>query len=214
MTRQNNWLISQFINKTEDQRDVFIKVVYSINADCLGGCLTTLDMRVLQTNELNLRNTSFFTRITEALTDNVRDGTTLTTSITRVSPDSSTSGLYVAFQDQGTCIGLSEVTVFYPICDAISLEAGANFTATHPGETSNGICFSNMAINLPPSFEATCTLTFHSESALSTRWTIDGRPLQCMCVPGYVYRSSSSEVQCEGMCIVCVLLECFEKIPA
>jgi len=144
-------------------------------------------MRVLQTNELNLRNTSFFTRITETLTDNVRDGTTLTTSITQVTPDLSTSGLYVAFQDGGTCITLSEVTVFYPICDAISLEAGANFTATrYPGETSNGRCFNNMAINLPPSsFEATCTSVPFNESALSTGWSIDGKPLQCMCFPGY-----------------------------
>jgi len=27
LSQENNWLISQFINKTEGQRDVFIKVV-------------------------------------------------------------------------------------------------------------------------------------------------------------------------------------------
>ena len=52
--------------------------------------------------------------------------------------DLSTTGLYVAFRDLGTCIVLFEVTVFYSVCDAVLFDVGANFSVLgFPGDTSS-----------------------------------------------------------------------------
>ena len=118
---QDNWLITQFINNTMRQAVIYIRVRYAINSQCEGGrgCLTTLDTYVFQTNTSDMSFTSnisniFVTRPIAALTDTVRDGATIVTRILPVMADLSTTGLYVAFRDLGTCIALVEVTVFYP----------------------------------------------------------------------------------------------------
>ena len=188
---QDNWLITQFINNTLRQEDVYIRVTYSINRDvCTTGC-QTLDMYVLQTNEVDqnfIRNVSVFENSSRfVLTSNIRDGINLITRTMRISADLSTSGLYVAFRDLGSYIGITEVIVYYPVCDSTSLDFGANFLTTQfPGGTSVGSCFTNMAIylhSINDSFEATCTLN-NNESL--TNWTINGGPSGCMCLPGYI----------------------------
>ena len=167
---QDNWLITQFINNTMRQAVIYhdIRVRYAINTQCEGQCSTALDTYVLQTNISDMSFTSnvsniFVTRPIAALTDTLRDGTTIITRILPVTANLSTNGLYVAFRDLGTCIGLSEVTVFYPVCDAVLLDVGADFSELgFPGNTSSGVCFTNMAIGINPlenSFTATCTLT-------------------------------------------------------
>ena len=149
---QDNWLITQFINNTLRQEDVYIRVTYSINRDvCTTDCLTTLDMYryVLQTNEVDqnfVRNVSVFENSSRfVLTSNIRDGYSLITRTNRVSADLSTSGLYVAFRDTGTCIAISEVLVYYPVCDSTSLDFGVNFSRQFPGGTSIGSCFPDIA---------------------------------------------------------------------
>ena len=169
---------------------------------------------MLQTNISDMSFTSnvssiFVTRPIAALTDTERDGTTIITRILPVTANLSTTGLYVAFRDIGTCIVLSEVTVFYPVCDAILLDVGANFSELGlPGDTSSGVCFTNMAIGINPlenSFTATCTLTSMLMSSqqtyqLFTNWTINGNALpQCMCLPGYEFTNRATSLQCRGM---------------
>ena len=216
---QDNWLITQFINNTMRQAVIYIRVRYAIISQCEGGrgCLTTLDTYVLQTNTSDMSFTSnvssiFVTRPIAALTDTFRDGRTIITRILPVMADLSTTGLYVAFRDTGTCIALSEVTVFYPVCDAVLLDVGANFSELgFPGDTSSGVCFTNMAIGINPlenSFTATCTLTSMLMSSqqtdrLFTNWTINGDTLpQCMCLPGYEFTNRTTLSQCRGMCVV------------
>ena len=181
--------------------------------------MTTLDTFVLQTNTSDMSFTGnisniFVTRPVATLTDTVRDGQTLVTRIIPVMANLSTTGLYIAFRDLGTCIALSEVTVFYPVCDAVLLDVGASFSGLgFPGDTSSGVCFSNMAIGINPlenSFTATCTLTSMLMSSqqtdqLFTNWTINGNALpQCMCLPGYEFTNRTSSLQCQGMCM-CVV---------
>ena len=194
---QDNWLITQFINNTMRQAVIYIRVRYAINSQCEGRCLTT--------HIFGIRS------IIAALTDTVRDGTTIVTRILPVMADLSTTGLYVAFRDLGTCITLAEVTVFYPVCDPILVDVGANFSVLgFPGDTSSGVCFTNMAISINPlvnNFTATCTLTSMLISSqqtdrLFTNWTINGNALpQCMCLPGYEFTSRTTSLQCQGMCI-------------
>ena len=213
MDPQDNWLITQFINNTMRQAIIYIRVIYAINSQCMSGCLTTLDAYVLQTNTLDMSFTSnfsniFVTRPIAALIDTVRDGATLVTRIIPVTADLSTTGLHVAFRDTGTCIGLSEVTVFYPVCDAILLlDIGVNFTEMgFPDNTSSGVCFANMAISINPlenSFTATCTLTSQTDQVF-TNWTVNGNSLpECMCLPGYQFTNRITSLHCQGM-YVCV----------
>ena len=204
------------LDNTMRQAVIYIRVRYAINAQCEGQCLITLDTFVLQTNTSDMSFTSnvsniFVTRPVATLTDTVRDGQTLVTRIQPVMANLSTTGLNVAFRDLGTCIALSEVTVFYPVCDAILFDVGANFSVLgFPGDTSSGVCFSNMAISINPlenNFTATCTLTSMLLSSqqtdrLFTNWTINGNALpQCMCLPGYEFTNRTSSLQCQGMCM-------------
>ena len=220
---QDNWLITQFINNTLRRREIYIKVVFSINSDCAedSTCKTTLDMFVLQTN---VSNQSFVGDVTVfnrgqsfVLTSNIRDGSILINRVFIIRPDLATTGLYVAIRDTGTCAGVSEVTVFYPVCDSISLDFGANFTGTRfPDENTSGRCFNNMAISLDASdepFNATCRLDMVRDDSsilvgVATSWTVDGSPSGCMCLPGYEFTGRTSTSQCRGVCVCLCLYGC------
>jgi len=196
---QDNWLITQYINNTAS-RQMFISVKFSINALCGLGCGNVLDLFVLETSNSNqsfAKNVSNFPPTALfALTTTVRDGSMITNRILRIG-SAATPGVYIAFRDQGTCVSVAEVSVYYPICDANSPLVGANFTRDGlPGETLSGTCFPNMAVNeniLGGPFEAMC---FLDEGARNTTWNT-----QCMCVPGYRFISRSVADQCEGVCV-------------
>ena len=216
---QDNWMITQFINNTLRQEDVYIRVTFSINSDDCNiglGCQTTLDMRVLQTNEVDqnfVRNVSVFDRSQAfVLTSSIRDGTNLITRTSRISADLSTSGFYVALRDRGTCIGISDVLVYYPVCDSISLDLGANFSRQFPGDTSVGSCFPNMAFGqniTSDQLMATCTLNIRRDDGsmlqeVFANWvTDDGSASGCMCLPGYSFTSRTTTDQCEGKVVSC-----------
>ena len=205
--RQENWLITQYINNTAS-RQMFLSVKFSINAGCGVGCGNVLDLFVLQTSNSNQNfatNVDNFPMIPEAaLTDTVRDGTTITNEILRIGT-AATPGVYVAFRDGGTCVSIAQVSVYYLICDAHSPLVGANFTRDGlPGETLGGTCFRNMAVNenmLDGSVEALC---FLDQIALNTTWNT-----QCMCIPGYRFISRSATDQCEGVQFVCVRVHAY-----
>ena len=110
---------------------------------------------------------------------------------------SSTPGLFVAFRDQGTCVSVAQVIVYYIICDAHSPMVAANFSRDGlPGEEISGTCFPNTAVgmNMPgKSFEARCNI---DHLTLNASWNT-----ACMCIPGYRFVSSSITDQCDGMYI-------------
>ena len=153
-----------------------------------------------------VRNTTVFgPQPTFSLTSTKRDGSVLIDDL-QVTVNSPTTGFYLAFRDLGTCMGLLDITVFYPVCDNVSLDFGATFTEMRfPSETSTGRCFTNMAtdLNAPDdSFVATCVLNTYSsmtQNEVLTNWTICGGPSRCMCLPGYEFNGSSSLSQCQGV---------------
>ena len=221
---QDNWMITQFINNTMRRSELYIKVVFSINSDDCNmglGCQTTLDMRVLQTNVFNQSFAGDVSELESAqafvLTSSIRDGSGLIQYVQTISANSDTTGFYMALRDRGTCVGVSEVTVFYAVCDNVSLDFGANFAETRfPDETSSGTCFDNMVINVDApndSFDATCMLEIIRDDSsmptiVITNWTVSGDPSRrCMCLPGYEFTDSTTTSQCRGvyMCVyVCV----------
>ena len=189
--------------------------MFSINSiQCTTGCQTTLDMRILESNVSNqsfVRDVSMFeSALAFVFTSSIRDGTNLINRVQRIPVNTATTGLYVGIRDMGTCVGVSQVTVFYPVCDPVSLDLGANFTVTQfPDETASGTCFDNMAINIDTpdeSFDATCMLeTVRDDGVMPTDvvtcWTINGGPHRCMCLPGYEFISNISTSQCQGVCV-------------
>ena len=123
----------------------------------------------------------------------------------RISADLSTSGFYVAFRDIGACMNIYEVAVYYPICDSISLELGANFSMNRLPGDSVGLCFTNMATDLNTPNDpliATCTVSLSqriSQNELFTNWIISNDSSRCMCLPGYKFTSPTTVDQCEGI---------------
>lgn len=177
-------------------------MVYSFRSACTGECLSAgVDMYVLHTDKVNqsfARNVSVFEDLVPV---SFRNPFLVGFAIVyneRIS-HSSTSGFYIAFRDLGSCIDLKEVVAFHHICDAISLDLGANFSTDHfPGDMAVGICFPNMAVDLLNNtyLEATCDLFMHIR--FFTRWTISGNSSRCMCLPGHKFTSANTIDQCEG----------------
>ena len=99
---------------------MYISVEYSINAQYDIGCSTVSDLYVLETSETDQN----FTSHANWLWDNL----TLSAFVAPIgSSYLATPGVYVAFRDQGTCVSVTEVVVYYPICDNNFLTAGATF---------------------------------------------------------------------------------------
>ena len=202
---QDNWLITQFINTTSNvrQQEVFIRITYAIPTitQCTSDC--EVNIYVFQTNETNqsyIRNISvFLDQSLSSLRDDSR-GSRIS-SVVRFEPNSLYGGFYLAFRDLGACISISEVVVYYPICDAIFLEFGLNFTkAQIPEGASLGSCFANMAMDLNATddhVQAVCILRLDRDY-LPTWTVISENATGCMCIPGYRFISRTTIDQCEG----------------
>ena len=124
-------------------------------------------------------------------------------STLRFTPNSSLySGFYIAFRDLGTCTIITAVAAYYPICDAIFLELGLNFTkAQIPEGASYGSCFPNMALNATNDYvQAVCILR-SDRSYLPTWIIISENTMGCMCVPGYSFINRTTVDQCKGKCM-------------
>ena len=212
---QENWLITQFIKNTMRQAEIYIRIHFLHfihHHSCLTVPTQAIGVYVLQTNNSNIaflngNIKNIFVTPQVAVLNSTAGKTINITRIIQITADLSTTGLYVAFRDIGNCLWLFEVTVFYPVCDAISLEFGATLAKIgFPGDTSSGVCFNKMAISLNPltvMFNATCTVNLISSQTkdqLYTNWTINDNILQqCMCQPGYEFTNSITTSQCQGM---------------
>ena len=175
---------------------------YAINStfSCTGECTVHID--VLETNETNqslaIRDGMFKSKTTYTLRVDGGESSTL-----QFIPNASFySGFYLAFRDLGTCISINEVVVFYPICDAIFLELGLNFTkAQVPEGASFGSCIVNMALNTTNNYvQAMCILKL--DKHVLPIWTIiSENTMGCMCVPGYSFINRTTVDQCKGKCV-------------
>ena len=205
--QQENWLITQFINVTGVQKRneymyVVIEIRKIVNSECTAAvnCYRSVEMYVLQTDENSqsiVQNVSNFNNKVEIASGNI--------DFIKIQLLPSTSGLYVAFKDIGTCMNLTRLRVYVTVCDAVYLQLGAKFLNTaYPGETSIGSCLPNMAtksdLNAPNgTFNGTCILELFRTTA---SWRFNGN-LQCMCHSGYHFTSHLTENQCQGRLYSC-----------
>ena len=183
------------------EQEIFITMRYAINStfSCTGECFVYIF--VLETDETNqslaIRDGTF-KPLAPLRNDGGRGSSTL-----RFPPYASLySGFYLAFRDFGTCVSMNEVVVFYPICDAVFLELGLNFTkAQMPEGASFGSCFANMALNTTNDYvQAVCILRL-DRSFLPTWTIISEDTMGCMCVPGYSFINRTTVDQCKGICV-------------
>lgn len=201
---QENWLITQFINTTSVQYDfIVIQRRYIVKSGCNAAvrCHGSVEMYVLQTNETSK---SFALNVSNFNADNKVEITPIgftvgdeKLDITPIRLHPFTSGLYVALKDLGTCMNLTQFKVYVTVCDALDHLLSARFLNTaYPEETSFGSCLSNMATDLNATngtFQAICEEDNHAYA----RWMIIDN-LQCMCLPGYIFTSRSTDNQCQG----------------
>ena len=186
---QNNWLITQHINTTLENRarlsQVTLQVDYVQNMCPTDGggntCQRVFDVRKFQTSSINAtaaREPSNY-MLVGSLTTRVasEDQTTLQD----INLDGGESGFYLAIIDPGTCIVIRRLVVFYRVCPAetVNLVARPRLLAPPVGSAPLPITVGCVE-NASPASGDIVTLTCLSEG----KWldSTDG----CRCNSGLV----------------------------
>lgn len=105
-------------------------------------------------------------------------------------------GVYFAFRDQGACISLLAIRVYYITCPEVTASF-ASFPATPTGreltsiEQSNGVCVANAVEDAPPKYLCKG----------DGNWYLQGGG--CLCKPGY--ESNAEKQTCNGKPIYLIL---------
>lgn len=98
-------------------------------------------------------------------------------------------GVYFAFRDQGACISLLAIRVYYITCPEVTASF-ASFPATPTGreltsiEQSNGVCVANAVEDSPPKYLCKG----------DGNWYLQGGG--CLCKPGY--EANTEKQTCNG----------------
>jgi hypothetical protein len=101
-------------------------------------------------------------------------------------------GVYFAFRDQGACISLLAIRVYYITCPEVTASFAA-FPATPTGreltsiEQSNGVCVANAVEDAPPKYLCKG----------DGNWYLQGGG--CLCKPGY--EANADKQTCNGIII-------------
>jgi hypothetical protein len=102
-------------------------------------------------------------------------------------------GVYFAFRDQGACISLLAIRVYYITCPEVTASFAA-FPATPTGreltsiEQSNGVCVANAVEDAPPKYLCKG----------DGNWYLQGGG--CLCKPGY--EANADKQTCNGIIII------------
>jgi Eph receptor B1 len=105
-------------------------------------------------------------------------------------------GVYFAFRDQGACISLLAIRVYYITCPEVTASFAA-FPATPTGreltsiEQSNGVCVANAVEDAPPKYLCKG----------DGNWYLQGGG--CLCKPGY--EANADKQTCNGIIIIIIM---------
>ena len=184
---QNNWLFTQHIRKDIDPDldvdytiTIFVNITYRINncpaMEC-GRSFKILNYKVNSPqSQSNYRNTGRYSLI--GTPDTLFTETTETFEFTL---SRSEHGFYLAFQDEGTCVTISRVIVYYQRCPA-----NVDGLVIRPE-----IIFPRRGAENPISGRASCkansTNTNSLELTANPDLTCSGNPV-CACIPGHFYQ--------------------------
>ena len=182
---QNNWLITQLINRTVNGTrlpQVSVTIEFELrNCDITLNCQRTFNTHVYEISFVdsagarNLSNYRQVQRVSPDITTGARVNQTITIDF-----NTNHSSFYFAIEDETTCIVVTRLIVFYSIC---------------PSQTSNLIHFPETIA--PVSGGSPLTVPVHCVENAQTQdgstprlicssggvWTVLGTG--CRCVPGY-----------------------------
>ena len=121
---QNNWLITQHIDTTDNGvalSQVVVRVNFSLNGCATGGsCQQSFQLQIYETPNINFNSSLITTNYVSFTNSRVAVGTNPTGTIVETTdvlvPLGGSGGMYLAAQDTGTCVSISRLTVFYYVC--------------------------------------------------------------------------------------------------
>ena len=121
---QDNWLITQFINRTTvggtQLPQVSIQVEFE-QEGCVEGCSRISSWYGYETSTINsvaARNTSNYVLISRLVPN---DGN-VQNQIRYLNFETNESGFYLAIRDEDTCLAVTRVLVFYNVCPQETVE--------------------------------------------------------------------------------------------
>ncbi|KAL8568094.1 hypothetical protein ACOMHN_000318 [Nucella lapillus] len=188
----NNWVRTPFIDRS-DAISVSIEVRFSMrrcsrltDPNNLQQCKETFNLYYYESND-DYANDKFPTWDTETYTlidkvaadymwETTSDKITINTERRSVTLNPNIRGVYFAFQDEGSCVNLISVRVFYITCPKLTVNF-AIFKEVPTGtgvEEYNGVCVPNSVEKMAPSHFC----------ETSGKWYREPKG-QCVCMPGY-----------------------------
>ena len=121
---QDNWLITQFINRTTADGTRLPQVSIQIEFEqegCVEGCSRISSWHGYETSTINsvaARDTSDYVLISRL----VPNDSTLQNQTRYLNFATNESGFYLAIRDEDTCLAVTRVLVFYNVCPQETVE--------------------------------------------------------------------------------------------
>jgi hypothetical protein len=178
---QNNWMITQYINISDSNVDrVTLNATFTVSS--CASCPTSFRVFILQTDTVNetLRNDiSSYTFTGIRLFHLSESSQTISSASHGI--DISSSGFYLAIVDDGSCVVMSRLVIYYNIC---------------PGQVNNSIIYPETVaptdtINIERMVTGSCidnaspTSDLQLTCRLSGLWVTNTK--SCTCNPGYEF---------------------------
>ena len=190
---QNNWLITQLINRTVNrtrlsQVSVMIEFEFR-NCDITLNCQRTFNTHIYETSTENgtaARNVSNYRQV-QRVSSSDTTGTRMNETVV-ANFNSNHSSFYFAIQDENSCFIVTRLLVFYHVCPASSLNDPTRIPETIVAGRSfvvKGYCAENAQTkNNNTHFFLLCL------SGGAWFPSVGG---QCHCLPGYMYNRENEE---------------------
>ena len=177
---QNNWLITQYINVSDSNvHRVTLNATFTVS-NC-ASCPTSFRVFILQTDQVNetLRNDISSCTFTGIRLFHLLENSQLISSASH-NIDISSSGFYLAIVDDGSCVVMSRLVIYYNIC---------------PGQVNNSIIYpETIALTGMKVVNGSCidnagpTSDLQLTCRLSGLWVTNTK--SCTCNPGYEFIST------------------------
>ena len=194
---QSNWLISQHISRQLPSGGLVNHVTVNLDLE-LNDCNTTQLCRqsvqlykweISSVNPTSARNTTSYIKIGEVFLDST-SGTVRSNETIQVELTSEENGFYLAVVDEGTCITVHRIVVFYSVCPSGNAELIIRPETVVPTSRVSGECVDNSSTLDGENPIISCT----NES----RWEVLHG---CYCIPGHegVDKDAATLMGCSGI---------------
>ena len=193
-TNRANWLITQFISFETVAANSGFTINVELNLSMCMDC-ENFNLYVFQTDGEdgdNAQNLDNYESV---------DTVTFGVGVTEVELQTTSRGVYLALQDSGSCVNVTQLRVFYQRCEASIIDF-IQYGETLNGLVTTGSCVANA--NQSGTLMATCNNGSFVPSQGSS----------CVCVSGTI--GNQDQTNCTGVCVcvcvcvcTCCIMTCF-----